>query len=260
MRPSGAVHSAASGIKRAPVADSVARSPRARAWNAAVAVSAGIVIVAALLVGVGWLTSLHTRTATSSYSGAIDQINLRLSSGDAVIVGSSSSSVEVRRTDESSFGHSAREHRTYADGVLQIESACPRIVVGSCSASYELAVPETAAVDVQTTGGNVRLEGFRGGATVRTGSGNVDAEAYCGFDLAASSQSGQLRVGAACAPEHLQLRTTTGDAVALVPPGRYRIATSGARQRVTGVTPDPAAPFTLDVHSKTGNITIGSGL
>jgi hypothetical protein len=260
MRPPEAVHRAASGIRHPPVAGAVVRSRGVRGWNAAVAVSTSIVIAVLLLMGIAWLTSLHSRTTTYSYSGAVQQINLRLSSGDAVIAGSSSPSVEVRRIDHYAFGHSAREHRSYANGVLQIDSACPRIVVGSCSSSYELAVPETAEVYVQTTGGNVRLEGFRGGATVRTGSGNVEAEAYCGFNLSASSQSGHLRVGAACAPEHLQLRTVTGDAVAFVPPGRYRIETSGARQRVTGVTPDQSAPFTLEVHSKTGSATIGSGL
>jgi hypothetical protein len=225
-----------------------------------VAASAGIVVVAGLLIGVGWLASLHSRVTTYSFSAPLTQVNLRLSSGDAVIMGSSSSTVEVRRTDHYSFGHTAREHRTYADAVLGITSGCPRILIGSCSASYELAVPETVVVTVETAHGNVRLEGFRGDATVQTGSGSVEAEAYCGFDLSASSRSGDLHVAAACAPEHLLLRTGSGDVVALVPPGRYRINASGARQRVTGVVPDRSAPFTIDAGSKSGSVTVQGGL
>jgi hypothetical protein len=218
------------------------------------------VIVVAVLVGVGWLASLHSRVATYSFSGPLTQVNLHASSGDVVIVGSSSSTVQVRRSDHYSFGHPAREHRSYAGGVLGISSGCPRILVGSCSVSYELAVPETVFVNVQTTDGNVRLDGFRGNAAVQTGSGSVDAEAYCGFDLSASSGAGNLHVAAACAPENLQLRTGSGDAVALVPPGRYRIDASGASRRVTGVIADQSAPFTIDLASKSGGVTVQGGL
>jgi len=233
---------------------------RLRGWSAAVALSAAIFIVIALLLAVGWLASRRAHVTTYSFQGTIRHVVLRLSSGDAVIVGSGSGTVEVRRTDRYAFGHPARERRSFGSGTLTVASSCPRILLGSCSASYEVAVPETATVDVHTTDGNVRLEGFRGSAGVHTGSGSVDAVAYCGFDLSAISRSGDLHVAAACAPQHLQLRTGSGSAVALVPPGRYRIEASGARRRVTGVTQDARAPFTLDLHSDSGGVTIGGGL
>jgi hypothetical protein len=260
MRAPEAAQRAASNVSFSPSALGIVSPRGALRRNPAVALSAGIVIVVALLVGVGWLASLHSRVAMYSFSGRLTQVNLHVSSGDVVIVGSSSSTVEVRRTDHYSFGHPAGEHRSYASGLLGITSGCPRIVVGSCSASYELAVPETVFVTVQTTDGSVRLDGFQGDAAVQTGSGNVDAEAYCGFHLSASSGSGNLHVAAACAPEHLQLRTGSGDAVALVPPGRYRINASGARRQVTGVIPDRSAPFTIDLGSKSGGVTVQGGL
>jgi hypothetical protein len=236
----------------------VSQSPRA--WNTAVAVSAGIFVLVALVTGVGWLASMHSSVTSYSPGGLTRQVDLQLTSGNVVVVGSGSSGVVVRRTDRYSFGHAARERRSYAGGTLTLSASCPRILVGNCSASYELAVPETVAVNVRTTSGSVRLDGFRGSATVHTDSGSFDAQAYCGFDLAASSASGDLRVAAACAPQRLQLHTGSGDAVALVPPGRYRIATSGAQRRVTGVTSDPNAPFSLDVHSGSGAVAIGGGL
>jgi hypothetical protein len=226
----------------------------------AVAISAGLFVLIVLLLGAAWLASLHSHTTTYNASQPVSQLNLRLSSGDVVIVGTGSQTVQVRRTDRYSFDHPARERRSYAAGTLTIASSCPRVLVGNCSASYEVAVPETVAVELHTTSGAVRLEGFRGTANVHTVSGNVDAEAYCGFDLAASSASGNLRVATACSPQHLQLHTGSGNAVALVPPGRYRVNVSGARQVVSGVTPDPNAPFTLDVHSGSGTAAIGGGL
>jgi len=233
-----------------------------RGWHAAVAVSAAIVTLVVLGTGAGWLATLRSRTTRYTVAAPVTRVELTLASGDALIVGTQSTMLEVRRTDRYSFGHAAREQRSLTGGVLRISSRCPKIVVGSCSASYELAVPETMTVAIHTTDGNVRLEGFRGNATVQTGGGNVNVDAYCGFDLGASTGSGDVRIAAACSPARLQVRTGSGNAVALVPPARYRITTaSGAGQpRVSGVIRDPRAPFTIDMRSHSGSVAIGGGL
>ena len=224
--------------------------------------SAAIVALVVLITAVGWLVSDRHRTGTYSYSGPLRSIELRLSAARVAIVGSSSSTIEVRRSDDYSFGHVARETRSVDGGVLRISSSCPRVVVGSCSASYELAVPETVAVTVATTSGDIRLTGFRGDAAMRTGSGNIDVAAYCGFNLSGASGSGGIHVAAACAPRSLVLRTRSGDAVALVPPGRYRIGvgSGSGHERVTGVRHDAAAPFTIDVHSGSGSVSVVGGV
>src|SRR5579864_160705 len=234
----------------------------ARGWHAAVAVSAAIVTIAVLAIGAGWVATLRSKTTGYVISAPLTRVELSLSSGDALIVGTQSTALEVRRTDHYSFGHAAREQRSLAGGVLRISSHCPKVVLGSCSASYELAVPETVTVDVHTTAGSVRLTGFRGTAVVQTDTGNVNVDAYCGFDLAASTGSGDVRIAAACSPAHLQVRTGSGDAVALVPPGRYRIqaASGSGPPHVNGVTSDPRAPYTIDVRSRSGSVTIGGGL
>lgn len=233
-----------------------------RGWQAAVAGSAAIVTLLVLATGIGWIATLETRTTTYAVSAPLTRVQLDLSSGQAVIVGTDSSTLQVRRTAEYAFGHAAREHRSLAGGVLRISSHCPKVVFSSCSASYQLAVPETMAVTVRTTDGDVRVTGYRGTAALQTGSGAVNVEAYCGFDLAARTGSGNVHIAAACAPQHLDVSTGSGDATAQVPPGRYQIsASSGAgRQHVSGVIRDPHAPFTLAVHSGSGSVTIGGGV
>jgi DUF4097 and DUF4098 domain-containing protein YvlB len=233
-----------------------------RGWNALVVASAAVVLLAVLGLGVGWLTSLGSTTTRYSVSAPLSRVDLHLASGQVVIVGSSSSSVEVRRTDHFAFGHEAHEQRSMRGGVLSISSRCPRIVVGSCSASYEVAVPETVAVRVITTAGHVRLDGFRGPATLQTRSGSVDVEAYCGFQLAASTGSGDLHVATACSPQRLDLRSGSGNVTALVPPGRYRLtAVSGSGQEhVTGVIRDPRALFSIDARSGSGSANVEGGL
>jgi hypothetical protein len=233
-----------------------------RGWSAAVAISTAVVVVVLLAIGIGWAATRQTVVTTYSVSAAVKQVDLQLASGQATIVGSTAPQLEVRRTDDYSFGHPAHERRWFAAGVLHVSSGCPRVVLGTCSASYELAVPEAVTIQVQTRGGDVHITGFNGNAAVRTGAGDIDVEAYCGFHLSARSGSGNVHVATACAPQSLSVRTVSGDALALVPPGHYRIiATSGVgRRTVTGVVNDPAAPFTLEVASATGSVGVEGGL
>jgi Toastrack DUF4097 len=219
-------------------------------------------VVVLLAMGIGWAATRRAVVTTYSVSAPLREVDLQLTSGRAAIVGSSSPQLEVRRTDDYSFGHAARERRWFTGGTLHIASGCPRIVLGSCSASYELAVPEAVTIRVQTTGGDIRITGFNGSAAVATRSGSVDVEAYCGFHLSARSGSGNIHVSTACAPQSLSLRTRSGDAVALVPPGHYRVlATSGVgRRRISGVVDDPAAPFTVDATSAGGSVAVEGGL
>lgn len=226
------------------------------------AASTAIVVLVVVALAIGWLASRRSRTATYSVAAPLSQVNLDVSSGDATIVGSSSSTLQVRRIEDYAFGRAAREQRALSRGVLTISSRCPKIVVGSCSASYELEVPQSVAVEVRTDDGDVRMTGFSGDVSVSTRSGSVDVEAYCGFSLSARSDAGNLHVATACAPQYLDLETGSGDAVALVPPGHYRIgASSGSGQeRVGGVVRDDRAPFTIDVHSASGSAEIEGGL
>src|SRR5437588_1301819 len=212
-----------------------------RGWHAVVTASAVVIAVAVLLTGVWWLASLQSRTLSYSVTATLSRVDVQLSSGQAEIVGSTSPALQVQHTDSYSFGHAARERRWMSGGVLHIVSRCPRIVVGSCSASYVLAVPQGVSVHVRTGSGSIRMDGFNGDASLGTRSGDVDIAAYCGFHLAATSGSGSLHVTAACPTQTLHLQTASGDAVARVPPGHYRIgAISGVRREtVTGARSDP---------------------
>jgi hypothetical protein len=232
--------------------------------RASIALRASIAVVALLAVGLAadWLISARTRTLRYVAPATVNRIELDLAAGSAEIVGGRGEGVSVERTDRYAFGHPAVERRSVAGGVLTLRSRCPRIIVGSCSASYRLTVPDDVAVAVRTGAGRVSLEGFRGDARIETGSGDVAVAAYCGESLQAQTGSGDIDVISACAPVALGLRTSSGSATALVPRGRYRITatSSSGKRRIRDVTPSASSPFAIDIESRSGGVTVAGGV
>lgn len=242
-----------------------ARAPvfgRRSGWAWMVTASAGIVVVTAITLTVWWAASRQERVTTYSVQGALTSISLDLGSSDAEIVGGRDAPVvAVRRTERFAFGRAPRAERGVADGGLRLRSRCPESVLGSCSATYRLTVPNNVAVNVRTGSGDVRLDGFRGSAQIDTGTGDIAADSYCGFVLRARAVSGDVSATASCAPERLELRTRTGRVRAVVPAGRYRIDADSdeGRRNVRGLTGTDDAPFQILALSGTGDVDLRAG-
>jgi len=109
-----------------------------------------------------------------------------------VLGGGSGRAVEVRRTDEFSFGRRAKAQRAVADGELRLRSRCPATVLASCSASYQVRVPDNIPVTVKTSSGDVRFSAYRGSASIDTTTGDISVGGYCGFLLSARAESGNV--------------------------------------------------------------------
>ncbi len=242
-----------------PHASSAPRARRRSPWALLVLGSAGIVLVVALTAAVWWAASSERRVSSFSVRGSLTGISLDLGPSDTEIVGGRDEPVVgVRRTDAFSFGHPAIVRREVTGGILRIRSRCPRAVLGTCSASYRLTVPNNVPVTVRTGSGNVRLTGFRGSARIDTGTGDISADSYCGFLLRARAAGGDVSARATCAPERLELRSRTGRVRAVVPPGRYRIdadSDEGTR-RVRGLTAADDAPFQIQALSTSGDVDL----
>jgi hypothetical protein len=233
-----------------------------RGWDAAVALSAALLAVVGLTLAIGWIASAKDERVGYVAPSSVTRVELTVGTGDVTVQGGNGLAVQVRRDDSSAFGRRPTERRQQAGGVLRVQSSCPRVVVGGCSASYHVTVPGDVAVDVRTGSGRVRYLGFHGSARIQTGSGDVTVDAFCGFGLSVASRSGRVKTIAACAPKTLALASEKGDVTAVVPPGRYRIrAASGTgRRRVSGVQPSASARFGIDVRSRSGSVTVAGGL
>lgn len=220
-----------------------------------------MLLLAAIALGISWAASRERRVATYAVNGALTRVELHLSSGSAEVSDAGGSSVRVRRTDEVAFGRRAVETRSIRGGVLRISSRCPTVVVGECSSSYRVGVPENVPVVVATGDGDVRIASFRGSADVTTGDGDVRVDGFCGFALAVKTGGGDVRANASCSPQTLDLRSSGGDVEATVPSGNYHVDadTNGGRREVTGLQSSPSAPFEIRALSDSGDVTVRGG-
>jgi hypothetical protein len=221
--------------------------------------SAVIVAGGALVLGAWWLATSEKQIATYSVRGAVNRVSLDLGGANAVVVGGGSGrAVLVRRTDEFSFGRRAQARRDVSDGVLRLRSRCPDTVLASCSASYQVRVPDNIPVTVRTSSGDVRFSAYRGSADIATGTGNISVGGYCGFLLEARAGSGNVQASASCSPERLVLRSRSGNVRAIVPAGRYRVDadSDGGSRKVAGLTPAEDAPFQIQALSSAGDVDV----
>jgi hypothetical protein len=224
-----------------------------------VAVSAILVLGSALALGAWWLGSSERQISTYSVRGSLRSISLDLGRANAVIMGGGSRpAVEVRRTDTFAFGRRARSQRQVSAGVLRLRSRCDDLVLGTCSATYQVTVPDNIPINVRTSSGDVRFNAYRGSARIDTGTGDIDVTAYCGFALQARAETGNVRANASCALERMELRSRAGDVHAVVPPGRYRLDadSDGGNSKVRGVTAADDAPFQIQALSSAGDVDV----
>jgi hypothetical protein len=251
----------------APSAPSTAPAPirlRARrrlphsAWDAAVWVSGLVLLAVIVALAVDWIATSETRVTSYAVTGSPSGIDLNVGSGDVEVLGGGTSAVEIRRAEHLSFGHRSRERRAVSGRILDIDSQCPDVIVGTCSADYRLTVPDNVPITVHTSDGDVHLAAFRGSATVETDSGNVSADAFCGFSLAITTGSGNARTTTACSPQRLAMRSDSGSLDATLPPGRYRIQaqTDSGTRKVSGLSSSAQAPFAIQAVTSSGDVTV----
>ena len=223
-------------------------------------VCASVVAAAALALVISWLLTAETSVASYAVRGSVNGITLDLGAADAEIVGGGDRpEIGVRRTDEFAFGRRAVSTREAEAGELRISSRCPRsAVLHVCSSRYRVTVPDNVRVTVRTTSGDVRFIGYRGSASVDTGSGDITVSRFCGFALRARAQSGDVGASAACALERMELRSRTGDVRAIVPPGRYQVdaETDDGSRRIRGLTVAEDAPFQIQALTSSGDIDV----
>jgi Putative adhesin len=220
-----------------------------------------VLVLVAAVMGVWWAASSETRITTYRVVGTLSGVELDLGAAPVEIAGGAGGAVEVRRTEDFAFAQPPEETRSVEGGVLKIESRCPETVLGTCRASYRIAIPDNVQVNIRTSTGRVQVAGLNGSARISTGSGGIAVGGFCGFTVIATSVSGDVSAGADCSPDRVELRSTSGNVRAVVPPGRYRVDvhSDAGTERVRGLTVADDASNAVQALSGTGNVTVQGG-
>lgn len=237
------------------------RARRASPWWWLVLASSVVLVVSGAVLGVWWIASRETQNRPYRVLGPLTAIELDVE-GAAVEITGGASTVEVERTIEFAFGRPPEQTRELDGDVLRISSSCPDTVVGTCRSVYRISVPDNVALNVRTTSGRVRVQDLTASARVETGDGAIAIDGFCGFRLVATSGSGDVRGAADCSPDRLELRSSSGDVLAVLPPARYRIDASSNRGSAE-VSDDLAvaddAPFAVQAISGSGDVRVEAG-
>jgi hypothetical protein len=234
---------------------------RVSRWALLLAGSLLVLVAAAVVLTVLWLSTTKTTSLASQLSASPLGIELRVQSGDVAVVVGSQSGVSISHSNDSVFGHGPHEQRSISAGIVHISSSCPQLVIGHCWANYRLDVPDDVPLSIRAENGTVRLVGYRGSADIATNGGAISVQGYCGFVLGAASASGDIDVSATCSPDRLTLRSDTGDVTAVVPAGSYRIQadSNSSVTSVDGVSNDDGAPWTIQALSNSGSVRVRGG-
>jgi DUF4097 and DUF4098 domain-containing protein YvlB len=237
------------------------RARRASPWWWLVVVSTALLGGVAAVMGTWWIASTETRNVTYRVIGTLSAIELDLDTASVEIVGGEAGPIRVVRTEKFAFGEPPRDSHVVEDGVLRISSRCPETVVGTCSASYRIAVRDNVDVEVRSSSGRVRISGLNASARITTGSGPIAVDGFCGFQLTATSGSGIVSGVADCSPDSMQLRSSSGDVHAIVPAGRYRVDANsdGGSADVRNIVVTEDASFAVQAISGSGDVLVEAG-
>src|SRR6478609_3791573 len=191
-------------------------------WGRVVVISALLVVGGAVALAVAAVASTKQVRPSFTVEGTVGSLTFDVADGDIEIVGGDRrESVEIQRDERYAFGHRPRVEKQPAPGAFGLRSRCPVSLLGPCSVSYRVVVPDNVALEIRTTRGDVTLRGYRGSASITSTSGRIDIGGYCGNSLDARASAGAITVQADCAPPRMILRTTSGDIRAVMPAGRY---------------------------------------
>ncbi|GAA2385570.1 hypothetical protein GCM10010420_05140 [Streptomyces glaucosporus] len=229
-------------------------------------------VLAAALAGSCGLVPGETFGDGATVDAEITSVRLESGPGDVTLRGREDlDRVTLERTVEYRGDRPEGATHRVEDGVLVL-GGCGRrcevrytvdvpagITVTGSTSNGRVTLDKVGAVDVSTSNGRVELEDVAGPVEVRTNNGRITGRGLRGDGIRAETSNGEVDLALA-APQDVRVRTSNGDVVLTVPGARYRVtADSDNGDRNIGVDDDPSGPYTLDLATGNGGITVKRG-
>ncbi len=247
--------------------------PARKAVRTAIAVLAGLVVVAVLAGCAVDVGALQHRTSSYSLSGQLRALVVNAHVGSVHITGGDSGQVSV--TERVSFRGTAPSttHRAAA-GTLTLDSSCPALE--TCTVGYDITVPRAMTIRVTGNVGEIILRSLSGQVTAHTNAGRIDlgslsgpveatghAGTIRGQDMSSPratfrSTAGTIDVTYSAAPAAVTATSDVGSVTVRVPGSvSYNVTTNtGVGSTHVGVTRSPASPYAITAGTRIGSVTV----
>lgn len=220
-------------------------------------VGAGALIVAAVAVTntVGRVTETQVTThagITTLAFAAMDSADVTVHSDPAA------TGVTVRaRISVTRFGSGPKVQETVDGARLTVANACRG--VRACGVDYSVTVPPGVSVSVESTSGDVQVEGLAG-LTATTGSGDVRSRSSTG-PIEIHTGSGDVEVHSSTAPQTVSVTTGSGDVAVDVPSAAYDLSTVTSSGDVNSCLPaSTGTAGRITVVTGSGDIDVCPGV
>ncbi|MBD2891164.1 hypothetical protein amrb99_00660 [Actinomadura sp. RB99] len=210
---------------------------------------------------------------------AVTKVVVEFDSGDVLVAAGGSGRVDVER--RSRDGRFLDLKEVWDGNLLRLAGGC-RDGNGEraahCKAGYVLRVPAATEVEVRADTGDVTVAGLTGAVSWTSGSGDLELRDVAGRVRAttdsgevtatelrssaveARTNTGDVGLAFAAAPQRAAVTTNTGDIRLAVPPGRYRTsADTISGRRDVAVPGDGASPSVLEARSNSGDVRLRAG-
>ncbi len=151
---------------------------------------------------------------------------------------------------------------------LELHSRCPRVSF-RCAVVLGAQVPTGTAVTIRSRAGDlvaqtvsapIEVHDVRGQVDLTSGSGSVTGSGRFGQAFAARTGTGWVTMTFQEPPEHIDIRSASGQVDLDLPQGRYRLDLAAPANQVHlhGVTDDPTAARTITISTRGGIVLTGS--
>jgi DUF4097 and DUF4098 domain-containing protein YvlB len=241
-----------------------------------IAIAVGGLVVAAIAITVVGQIVKTKSTTDLTFADVISSIEIDSSAGGVTLIDGRNDPLTVKRTTEYVVGKPDVSEKV-EDGVLKIKADCGGIKLGSCSANYELRVPVSLRMKVQTSSGRIDVQGVKGDLETTTSSGDVELAGTYGrilantetgtirsadmssTDVSATSESGLIELVFAGSPSKVEVASDSGNVEIELPRGGTSYAIDAASQ--SGKTTidarrDTSSPYSIKATSESGDVTV----
>jgi hypothetical protein len=228
-----------------------------RSTGQRVAIGLALVVTLALIVGGAVQAAaalvIQSKDTTHTFTGSFTSLSVNVD-GDVTVQAGPAGQITVATHQIWSFVRPTITETLHGDE-LTIRATCSGLSIGDCGTSVNLTVPAAAAVDVDSSDSNVRVDGISGALNLHSSDGNVYVSNDSG-PLQLSSNDGNV-LGADLSSSAVTASSMNGDVDLQFTTPPLSVTGTSRDGNVEVGLPRGAAPYLVSAASDNGTRSVG---